>query len=105
MTEPAEATAWIDARLAALPEPQRAALQALRETIARTAPQAEQTIIVGSKYIRAPKASFGPKRLQARARFAASAKYRRSCSTEWSTESPNGSTTPKTTPISGCSAR
>ena len=44
VTEPPEATAWIDARLAALPEPQRAALQALRETIARTAPQAEQTI-------------------------------------------------------------
>jgi uncharacterized protein YdhG (YjbR/CyaY superfamily) len=44
LTEPADATPWIDARLAALPEPQRAALQALRETIATTAPGAEETI-------------------------------------------------------------
>ena len=44
MTEPANATAWIDARLAAFPEPQRGALQALRETIAKSAPEAEETI-------------------------------------------------------------
>ncbi len=40
----ASATAQIDAILAALPETQRAALQALRETIATTAPDAEETI-------------------------------------------------------------
>jgi uncharacterized protein YdhG (YjbR/CyaY superfamily) len=44
VTEPADATAWIDARLAGLPEPQRAALQVLRETIAAAAPDAEETI-------------------------------------------------------------
>ena len=41
---PAEATAEIDARLAALPADQRAALQALRETIAAAAPEAVETI-------------------------------------------------------------
>ena len=41
---PAEATAEIDARLAALPANQRAVLQALRETIAAAAPEAVETI-------------------------------------------------------------
>jgi uncharacterized protein YdhG (YjbR/CyaY superfamily) len=41
---PAAATAHIDATLAALPDAQRAALQALRETIAATVPDAEETI-------------------------------------------------------------
>jgi uncharacterized protein YdhG (YjbR/CyaY superfamily) len=44
MTDPNTATAQIDARLAALPAAQRAALQALRETIAAAAPEAEETI-------------------------------------------------------------
>jgi uncharacterized protein YdhG (YjbR/CyaY superfamily) len=44
MTDPATATAQIDATLAALPADQRAALQALRETIAAAAPDAEETI-------------------------------------------------------------
>src|SRR5450432_2505290 len=39
----AEATAWIDARLATLPEDQRAALQDLRLTIAAAAPEATET--------------------------------------------------------------
>src|SRR5664279_845616 len=38
------ATAWIDAKLAGLPEKQRAALQGLRETIAAAAPEAVETI-------------------------------------------------------------
>ena len=38
------ATAWIDAKLAGLPEKQRAALQSLRETIAAAAPEAVDTI-------------------------------------------------------------
>jgi len=44
MTDPIPAGAQIDARLAALPADQRAALQALRETIAAAAPEAEETI-------------------------------------------------------------
>ena len=39
-----EAAARIDARLAALPADQRAALQRLRETIAASAPEAEEAI-------------------------------------------------------------
>ena len=38
------ATAWIDSKLAGLPEKQRAALQNLRETIAAAAPEAVDTI-------------------------------------------------------------
>jgi uncharacterized protein YdhG (YjbR/CyaY superfamily) len=41
------ATARIDAILAALPEDQRAALQALRELVAMTAPDAEEVIAYG----------------------------------------------------------
>jgi len=41
--DPAEATAWIDARLAALPEDKRAALEDLRATIAAAAPDATET--------------------------------------------------------------
>lgn len=44
MSDATAATAWIDATLAALPADQRDALQALRETIAATAPEAEDTI-------------------------------------------------------------
>jgi len=44
MTDPATATAEIDARLAKLPVDQRAALQSLRETIAAAAPEAVETI-------------------------------------------------------------
>ena len=44
MTGSTEATAWIDAKLAALPEEQRTLLQGLRETIAAAAPGAEETI-------------------------------------------------------------
>ncbi len=40
----AEATAWIDAYLAALPADQRAALQRVRETIAAAAPEAVEAI-------------------------------------------------------------
>ncbi len=47
MTDPATATAQIEATLAALPADQRAALQALRETIAAAAPGAEETISYG----------------------------------------------------------
>jgi uncharacterized protein YdhG (YjbR/CyaY superfamily) len=47
MTDPTTATAQIDGTLAALPEDQRAALQALRETIAAAAPAAEETISYG----------------------------------------------------------
>ncbi|MGH2465367.1 MAG: iron chaperone [Candidatus Limnocylindrales bacterium] len=41
--DPAEATAWIDGRLAALPADQRAALQDLRSMIAAAAPEATET--------------------------------------------------------------
>jgi uncharacterized protein YdhG (YjbR/CyaY superfamily) len=47
MTDPTTATARIDATLAALPADQRAALQALRETIAAAAPEAEEAISYG----------------------------------------------------------
>jgi len=43
----AEATARIDAYLAALPADQRAALRALRETIAAAAPEAEEALSYG----------------------------------------------------------
>jgi uncharacterized protein YdhG (YjbR/CyaY superfamily) len=43
----AEATAWIDAYLAALPTDQRTALQSLRETIAVAAPEAVETVSYG----------------------------------------------------------
>jgi uncharacterized protein YdhG (YjbR/CyaY superfamily) len=44
VTDPAAATAQIDATLAALPADQRAALEALRRTIAAAAPEAEEAI-------------------------------------------------------------
>ena len=44
MDDTTTATAWIDAKLAGLPEQQRAALQSLRETIAAAAPEAVDTI-------------------------------------------------------------
>ena len=44
MTDPASATAEIDARLARLPADQRDALQNLRQTIAAAAPDAVETI-------------------------------------------------------------
>jgi uncharacterized protein YdhG (YjbR/CyaY superfamily) len=44
MTDPTTPTAQIEARLAALPTGQRDALQALRQTIAAAAPEAEETI-------------------------------------------------------------
>jgi uncharacterized protein YdhG (YjbR/CyaY superfamily) len=44
MSNPPNATAQIDATLAALPADQRAALQSLRRTIAAAAPSAEETI-------------------------------------------------------------
>jgi uncharacterized protein YdhG (YjbR/CyaY superfamily) len=47
VTNPTAATARIDETLAALPPDQRTALQALRETIAAAAPQAEETISYG----------------------------------------------------------
>ncbi len=47
MTNAMPATAQIDATLAALPAGQRAALQALRETIAAAAPGAAETISYG----------------------------------------------------------
>jgi uncharacterized protein YdhG (YjbR/CyaY superfamily) len=47
VTDPARATAQIEAHLAALPAEQRAALQRLRETIAAAAPEAEETISYG----------------------------------------------------------
>jgi uncharacterized protein YdhG (YjbR/CyaY superfamily) len=43
----AEATAWVDAYLAALPEAQRTALQSLRETVASAAPGAVEAISYG----------------------------------------------------------
>jgi uncharacterized protein YdhG (YjbR/CyaY superfamily) len=43
-TDPAAATAWIDAYLAALPADKRAALQRLREIVAATAPDAVEAI-------------------------------------------------------------
>jgi uncharacterized protein YdhG (YjbR/CyaY superfamily) len=45
--DPTAASAWIDATLAALPADQRAALQALRQTIAAAAPEAAETISYG----------------------------------------------------------
>ena len=45
--DPDAASAWIDATLAALPSDQRAALQALRQTIAAAAPEAVETISYG----------------------------------------------------------
>lgn len=47
MTDTPTATARIDAILAAAPADQRAALQSLRETIAATAPAAEEIISYG----------------------------------------------------------
>ena len=47
MTDPTTATTQIDATLAALPADQRAALQALRQTIAAAAPEAMETISYG----------------------------------------------------------
>lgn len=47
MTNPVNATAQIDTMLAGLPADQRAALQSLRETIAATAPGAEEAISYG----------------------------------------------------------
>ncbi len=47
MTDAMPATAQIDETLAALPAEQRAALQALRETIAAAAPGATETISYG----------------------------------------------------------
>jgi uncharacterized protein YdhG (YjbR/CyaY superfamily) len=47
MTDRATATAEIDARLVALPADQGAALQALRQAIARVAPEATETISYG----------------------------------------------------------
>jgi uncharacterized protein YdhG (YjbR/CyaY superfamily) len=47
MTDLTTATAQIDATLAALPADQRAALQALRQTIAAAAPEAEEAISYG----------------------------------------------------------
>jgi len=52
MTDPTTATAQIDATLAALPADQRAALQALRQTIASAAPEAEETISYGMSAFR-----------------------------------------------------
>jgi uncharacterized protein YdhG (YjbR/CyaY superfamily) len=52
MTDPLAATAQIDATLAGLPAAQRAALQALRETIAAAAPEAEETISYGMSAFR-----------------------------------------------------
>jgi uncharacterized protein YdhG (YjbR/CyaY superfamily) len=43
-TDPSAATVWIDAYLAAQPDEKRAALQALRETIAAAAPQAVEAV-------------------------------------------------------------
>ena len=45
--DPAEATTWIDASLAALPADQRALLAELRHTIAAAAPEAVETISYG----------------------------------------------------------
>ena len=47
MTKPVSGTAQIDTILAGLPADQRAALQSLRETIAATAPGAEEVISYG----------------------------------------------------------
>ncbi|OGO51858.1 MAG: hypothetical protein A2Z32_09465 [Chloroflexi bacterium RBG_16_69_14] len=46
-TDRAEATARIDAILAALPDDQQAALRSLRELVAATAPEAEEAISYG----------------------------------------------------------
>lgn len=58
---PGEATAKIDAYLAGLPADQRAALQALRNTIAAAAPQAEEGLSYGVpafRYKRRPLVSY-----------------------------------------------
>jgi uncharacterized protein YdhG (YjbR/CyaY superfamily) len=47
MSDATTATARVDAILAALPADQRAALEALRRTIAATVPEAEETISYG----------------------------------------------------------
>ena len=47
MADGAEASGQVDAILAALPDDQRAALQAVRETVAATAPEAIETISYG----------------------------------------------------------
>jgi uncharacterized protein YdhG (YjbR/CyaY superfamily) len=47
MTDPTTATAQVDAMLAALPEAQREVLEALRRTIAATAPDAVDTTSYG----------------------------------------------------------
>ncbi len=44
MKDTTDPSAWIDARLEALPADQRAALQQLRETIAAAAPEVEETV-------------------------------------------------------------
>jgi uncharacterized protein YdhG (YjbR/CyaY superfamily) len=45
--DPAAASAWIDAYIAALPGEQRTALQTVRETIAATVPEAKEAISYG----------------------------------------------------------
>jgi uncharacterized protein YdhG (YjbR/CyaY superfamily) len=52
MTDTKSATAQIDATLAALPADQRAAMEALRKTIAAAAPEAEETISYSRKWPR-----------------------------------------------------
>ncbi len=62
MPDPASASAQIDAILGALPDDQRAALQALRETIAAAAPKAVEAIsysLPAFKYRGRPLVSFG----------------------------------------------
>jgi uncharacterized protein YdhG (YjbR/CyaY superfamily) len=44
MTDEKNPTAWIDTRLAEFPSAKRAALQELREAIARAAPEAEEVV-------------------------------------------------------------
>lgn len=52
MTGPSPATLEIDARLAALPADQRAALEGLREVVARVAPEAVDAISYGAPAFR-----------------------------------------------------
>ena len=52
MTDPTTATTQIDATLAALPADQRAALQALRQTIAAAARGADESISYGMPAVR-----------------------------------------------------
>jgi len=52
MTDSTTATARIEATLAALPPDQQATLQALRRTIAATAPEAEEAISYGAPAFR-----------------------------------------------------